>query len=186
MSKGQIDLNELDDMISEDGDDAQKKASPVKAILSSVGIAVLLAGVATGIVFVAPFGDSVDSGPAECVAVDGTIIAPVHQEKKTVNYEDIEFVNLDTLVISLGPNANARYLKISISLETTHEHAKTAEHLQPRFRDVLNTYLRAVNERDLVEPFAMTRLRAQILRRMQTVASSEIVSDVLITDFVLN
>jgi flagellar protein FliL len=179
MSEGQIDLGELDDMISEDGEDAPKKASPVKAILSSLGIAALLAGVSAGIIFVSPFGKQ--SG--ECVAAEG---AAEQHEKKTVSYEDIEFVNLDTLVISLGPNAKADYLKISISLETTHEFAKTAEHLQPRFRDVLNTYLRAVDEKDLVEPFAMTRLRAQILRRMQTVASSEIVSDVLITDFVLN
>ncbi len=178
MSGGQVELNELDDMVSEDGDGAPKKGgSALKTILGSVGIAVLLGAVVAGIVFVSPFGGT------QCEAV--STVAETHQ-KKTKSFDDIVYVNLEPLIISLGPNANAEYLKISVSLETTKDHAKTAEHLQPHFRDVLNMYLRAVDEKDLVEPFAMTRLRAQMLRRMQTVASSDIVSDILITDFVLN
>ena len=183
MSGGQIDLNELDDMIGEDDDEApaNKGASPIKAILSSVGVAVLLGAVVGGIIFVSPFGGSGDGG--QCTAA--TTVAGGH-EKKTISLEDIVYVNLEPLIVTLGPNANAEYLKITVSLETTKDHEKIAAHLQPRFRDVLNMYLRAVDEKDLVEPFAMTRLRAQMLRRMQTVASPEIVSDILITDFVLN
>lgn len=179
MSGGQVELNELDDAVAGDGDGAPKKGgSAIKSILGSVGIAVLLGGVVAGIVFVSPFG-----GSTQCEAV--ATVADTH-EKKTKSFDDIVYVNLEPLIISLGPNANAEYLKITVSLETTKDHAKTAEHLQPHFRDVLNMYLRAVDEKDLVEPFAMTRLRAQMLRRMQTVASSDIVSDILITDFVLN
>ena len=179
MSEPQIDLDDLDEMIGDGDDDAPKKASPVKAILSSLGIAGLLAAVSAGIIFVSPFGNS----GGTCEAGDG---AATQHEKKTRSYEDAEFVNLETLVVSLGPNAQAQYLKISISIETTMDHVEIIKHLEPRFRDVLNSYLRAVDEKDLVEPFAMTRLRAQMLRRMQTVASPEVVLDVLITDFVLN
>lgn len=162
---------------AEGEEETPKKGSPIMAIASSVGIALLLGGAAAGVVFLSPFGNK----QCEAVVADAS-----HGKKKTKNYEDIVFVNMEPLVVSLGPNANSDYLKISISLETTYDHAKTAQHLEPRFRDVLNTYLRAVDEKDLVEPFAMARLRAQMLRRMQTVASSEVVSDVLITDFVLN
>ncbi|NOX94788.1 MAG: flagellar basal body-associated FliL family protein [Alphaproteobacteria bacterium] len=180
MSEPQIDLDDLDDMIGDDGEDTPtKKASPIKAILSSLGIAGLLAAVSAGIIFMSPFGN--DGGACEA---DGSVMA--QHEKKTRSYEDVEFVNLETLVVSLGPNAQAQYLKISVSVETTKDQLEAVKHLEPRFRDVLNSYLRAVDEKDLVEPFAMTRLRAQMLRRMQTVASSEIVLDVLITDFVLN
>ena len=156
---------------------AKKKSSPLMAILMNVGVAVLLGVVVAGIVFVSPFGN------AQCTSDHADA---GHTKKITKSYEDVVFVNLAPLTVTLGPNAKAEYLKISISLETTADHAKEAEHLQPRFRDVLNMYLRAVDEKDLVEPFAMTRLRAQMLRRMQTVASADIVSDVLITDFVLN
>lgn len=173
------DKKEDADKPEEDGENeaATKAASPLISILSSVGVALLLGVIVGGIVYVSPFGGG------QCVPKQA--VAESH-EKKTKSYDDIVFVNLEPIVITLGPNAKSEYLKISVSLETTADHAKTATHLQPRFRDVLNMYLRAVDEKDLIEPFAMTRLRAQMLRRMQTVASSDIVSDVLITDFVLN
>ncbi|MHA7872461.1 MAG: flagellar basal body-associated FliL family protein [Hyphococcus sp.] len=177
MSDDKKKKNESETEDNGDGEAASKKASPVMSIVTNVGVALLMGGAAAGVVFLAPVGGG-KCTPAKT--------ADAGHKKKTKSYDEIVFVNLDPLTVTLGPNANAQYLKISISLETTADHAKAAEHLQPRFRDVLNMYLRAVDEKDLVEPFAMTRLRAQMLRRMQTVASSDIVSDVLITDFVLN
>lgn len=166
------DLDEIDDA-------PPAKPSLIMGILFSVGGAVLLGGVAAGVVMFMPGGE-----PAHCpVVADGEHAEP---KKKPKNYEDIIFVDLEPLVISLGPTAASEYLKISVSIETSQEHMKTATHLTPRFRDTLNSYLRAVNERDLSDPVAMTRLRAQMLRRLQVAASSDIVTDVLITDFVLN
>ena len=56
----------------------------------------------------------------------------------------------------------------------------------PRINDVLNVYLRAVDERDFEVPRAMVRLRAQMLRRVQLVTPPGAVRDVLIQEFVLN
>lgn len=56
----------------------------------------------------------------------------------------------------------------------------------PRIADVLNTYLRAVEVRDLEAPAATVWLRAQMLRRIQVVAGEGRVRDLLITEFVLN
>ena len=56
----------------------------------------------------------------------------------------------------------------------------------PRIVDVLNTYLRAVDERDLEIPRSMLRLRAQMLRRVRLVSPPGAVRDVLIQQFVLN
>ncbi len=168
---------DIDESDEEAQEEAPKKSSTIKTLLFSVLAAVFLGGAAAGAIFFLP----VRWG--ECKAVDG---ASGYAKEKTKSYEDTVFVNLEPLVITLGPNAASEYLKISISLETYKDHVKTIDHLRPRFRDVLNTYLRAVDENDLVEPSAMTRLRAQMLRRLQVVASSEIVTDVLITDFVLN
>jgi flagellar FliL protein len=52
--------------------------------------------------------------------------------------------------------------------------------------DVLNTYLRAVQARDIEDPAALARLRAQMLRRIQVVTGDGQVRDLLITEFVLN
>ena len=56
----------------------------------------------------------------------------------------------------------------------------------PRILDVLNTYLRAVEVRDLEQPASLARLRAQMLRRVQVVTGEGRVRDLLITEFVLN
>jgi len=156
----------------------EKKQSPVKSLLFSLVTAIVLGGIATGVIFVSPVTET------QC---SQALPAEPHETKKlTKSYKDAVFVNLDPLVVTLGPSAKSEYLKISVSLETTKDSAKSLEHLRPKFRDVLNTYLRAVNENDLADPQSMMRLRAQLLRRLQLVASSEELSDVLITEFILN
>ena len=99
---------------------------------------------------------------------------------------DVAFVNLEPLVISLGPQASARHLKLTLSLETDADAAAGVEMMIPRVRDVLNTYLRAVEITDLEDPTAMTRLRAQMTRRVRMVTPPDAVNDVLILEFVLN
>lgn len=95
------------------------------------------------------------------------------------------FVPLDPMVISLGAGANASYLRFTAQLEVTPGAAATVKALMPRILDVLNTYLRAVTEEEMSAPAAITRLRAQILRRVQIVAGAENIRDILITEFVL-
>ena len=168
-------------MSEEDAVEETEEAPPKPSLLKTLipaGISVIVLGaVAAGVAFVLP------SGSSETACAD---TGDGHAKVKTKSYDDVAFVNLEPLVISLGPNANSDYLKISITLETTGSEIKAVEHLKPKFRDVLNTYLRAVNESDLVEPAAMIRLRAQMLRRIQLIAPHGAVENVLITDFVLN
>ena len=99
---------------------------------------------------------------------------------------EIKFVPIDKLVISLGPDARSSHLQFGAELEVVPEYSEEVMNLMPRVLDVLNTYLRAVDERDLESPSAMIRLRAQMLRRVQIVTGEGRVKDILITEFVLN
>ncbi len=96
------------------------------------------------------------------------------------------FVPLDTMVISLAPEASARHLKITLQLDIDVEDREAITAVVPRITDVLNTFLRAVDPSMLEEPRAMARLRAQMLRRVQLVAPPGGVRDVLIQEFVLD
>lgn len=96
------------------------------------------------------------------------------------------FLPLDELVISLGPRARAKHLKLSAQLEIDPAHMEEVTNNMPRILDVLNTYLRAVDEADIESPAAMTRIRAHMLRRIQIVTGEGRVKDLLITEFVLN
>lgn len=96
------------------------------------------------------------------------------------------FVLLAPLIVSLGPEARARHLRVALQLEVAPGAERTVAELAPRVVDVLNTFLRAVDERDFELPRAMARLRAQMLRRVQLVAPPGSVHDVLIQEFVLS
>ncbi len=99
---------------------------------------------------------------------------------------DIAFVAMDPIMISLPPGSTARHLRFAGQLEVAPENAATVAALMPRVLDVLNTYLRAVEVRDLEDPSALARLRAQMLRRIQVVTGEGQVNDLLVTEFVLN
>jgi len=95
-------------------------------------------------------------------------------------------VAMDPIMISLPPGSSARLLRFSGQLEVAPDHAAEIAGLMPRVLDVLNTFLRAVEPRDLEQPAALAPLRAQMLRRIQVVTGEGRVRDLLITEFVLN
>lgn len=98
----------------------------------------------------------------------------------------IGFVPLDPLVVSLGRESANRHLRFVAQLEVAAAYQDEVSGLKPRILDVLNSYLRAVDTRDIENPSAMWRLRAQMLRRVQVVTGEGRVNDLLITEFVLN
>lgn len=95
------------------------------------------------------------------------------------------FVVLDPMVVSISPIGRSKHLKISLVLETDDDGA--AELLDHGFyiQDVLNTFLRSVDNEVLEDPAAMSRLRAQILRRVRAIVPDANIQNVLITEFVL-
>ena len=98
----------------------------------------------------------------------------------------VAFVPMDPIMISLPPGSSAKLLRFLGSLEVDPADAEEVTLLMPRVLDVLNTYLRAVDVRDLEQPSAIPRLRAQMLRRIQVVTGPDRVRDLLITEFILN
>lgn len=95
------------------------------------------------------------------------------------------FVPIERLTVSLGPAANARYLRLAAALEVEPGREAEVQALMPRILDVINTYLQALDESDLERPAAMTRMRAHLLRRIRIVTGDDRVRDLLITEFVV-
>jgi flagellar FliL protein len=98
----------------------------------------------------------------------------------------IAFVPVEPLTISLGNTANAKHLRFRADLEVAAAHKDEVKKKLPRVVDVLNSYLRALTPADLEEQAALTRLRAQMLRRVQVVVGDGHVHDLLVMEFVLN
>lgn len=99
---------------------------------------------------------------------------------------DIAFVALDPVLVPMGPAGERRHLRFGAQLEVPKAYSADTELLKPRIMDVLNSYLGAVSLAELEDPGAMTRMRAQMLRRVQIVTGEGRVRDLLVTEFVMN
>lgn len=95
------------------------------------------------------------------------------------------FVPLESLIVSLGPRSRTEMLKFTAQLEVVAGAETEVTALRPRILDVLNGYLRAVEESELEDPAALALLRAQMLRRIQIVVGEGKVRDLLIAEFIL-
>ena len=125
-------------------------------------------------------------------AFSGMILAPESTGKEVETTDqpnaipDIEFVQVEPMTISISPAAQGRQLRFRAQLEVPSPYTPDVEKLLPRVVDVMNGYLRAVELRDIESAAALTRLRAQLLRRVQIVVGPGRVNDLLIMEFVLN
>ena len=99
---------------------------------------------------------------------------------------EVAFLPVDQMVISLGSHSQNRHLRFRAQLEVPNKYESDVQTLMPRVVDVLNSYLRALQISDLEDPTMLTKLRAQMLRRVQIVTGQGRVSDLLIMEFVLN
>jgi len=106
--------------------------------------------------------------------------------EKPMALADTDFVEIDPIMISLSGNDHVRHLRFRSQLEVEAAYADDVQHILPRIVDVMNGYLRALDIGDFEDPVALTRLRAQILRRVQVVAGKGRVRDLLVMEFVLN
>jgi flagellar FliL protein len=99
--------------------------------------------------------------------------------------DDTEFVALPELIIPLRKGTGARHLRAVLHIEVVAGAGERIKMLEPRVLDVLNTFLRAVEERDLESPESFARIQAQMLRRVKLVAGEHDVRDVLVGEFVM-
>lgn len=100
-------------------------------------------------------------------------------------FADIAFIEIDPMTISVDAQPQRRMLRFRAQLEVPKNYQEDVTMLLPRVVDVLNSYLRALEVADIEGQSALTRLRSQMLRRVQVVTGRERVNDFLIMEFVL-
>ena len=177
-----------DDAVQADGQGPRKRGA--KTLLISLVLALLLGGggfyaVYSGLVPLGG-GDHVDAAGK---GKDGDMAdakARAKDDGADHHYDQPAFVALEPIVLSLGEEASSRHLRVGLTIEVVPGAEDSVTEAIPRINDVLNTFLRAVDQRDFEVPRAMMRLRAQMLRRVRLVSPPDTVRDLLFQEFVLN
>ena len=111
-------------------------------------------------------------------------------EKEAVAHEgiadDLAFIPIEPMTVSIGGLANRRHLRIRAELEVDEAGRGDVEKLLPRVVDVLNTYLQSLSIAEIEDPSALLTLRSQMRRRIDLVVGGDRVHDLLVMEFVLN
>ena len=112
--------------------------------------------------------------------------APVETSTKDSKNDGVAFVPMDPLTVSMPRGSQYKHLRFRGELEVAQEFQEEVTKVLPRIVDVLNGYLRALEISDIEGPASLTRLRSQMLRRVQIVSGPGRIQDLLIMEFVLN
>ncbi len=169
-------MSEDNDEIPEsEGDEPAKKRSKLPLI---IGLVLFLA--ASGGGFYATF-----SGMFSIASLMGGGDDHGEEEVAMAETSAPTFFPLGETIIPLGPDAEAEYLLMTSEIEIDPKDLEAFEAMLPRIQDLFNTYLRAVEARDLDQPNSTMRLRDQLLRRIRVIAEPATPRDLLFTSFIL-
>lgn len=173
-------------VLEPDGDTAPKKKGMLIPLIVGLALAVAGGGGGYWAVTSGPLGGTSDSAAYGAdgygqEAADANAVPYIRPE-----LEEVAFVPLDPMVITLGSGAQGRQLLFTAALEVAPNDAEEVTNLLPRVLDVLNSYLRVIDMQELNDPRTLVRLRAQLLRRIQIVTGDMLVRDLLVTEFVVN
>jgi flagellar FliL protein len=152
-----------------------------------IGVVLALAGAGGGFFAVQsgllPFGKSArpEKAHAEEAAPEG-----VDNGESAEDIANLAFIEMEPVVISLRNSSSVKHLRFRAHLEVDSANQADVEKMLPRVVDVLNSYLRALEIKDLTDPMALPKLRAQMLRRINIATGQGRVRDLLIMEFVLN
>ena len=100
--------------------------------------------------------------------------------------DDLAFIPVDPMTVSLGDATQRRFLRFRAELEVGASYKSDIEKLMPRVVDVLNTYLQSLSLEDIEDPSSLLTLRSQMRRRVDLVVGGDRVHDLLVMEFVVN
>lgn len=120
-----------------------------------------------------------DKSAPEPMTVDPYAAAPVSPSDWSPPKPD-KTVAIEPILVSLGQNE--RVLKLGIALELADGSVQPDT---PQLRDAFTSYVRAIGPDSIAEPNFHSQLKRQLLHRARVTLGPDVVTDVLITDFMM-
>ena len=147
-------------------------------LMSILPIALIAAAGTFGMVW---FAAAPAAAPSECeVLTPATPLTPEEMQARTANY-----VELDPITVSLGPEAGARHLRISVVLGTPSDVDDFSDVQYLRLKDRFLERLRLVDSSIITDPAAMPALKEELLSQARATLGDDAVYSVLVTEFLM-
>jgi len=125
------------------------------------------------------------SGMIEIPGMGGKHTTHTSNDKAQLGAEKAAYVMLDPIIVDFGRGGRGGRLRVSLAIETTPVDESSVDERKYRIVDTLYSFLRAIKEEDLRDPSKTDLLRSRILRRVLLETPPGMVSDVLISEFVI-
>ncbi|WOI52696.1 flagellar basal body-associated FliL family protein [Parvularcula sp. LCG005] len=148
-------------------------------IMSILPLAVVAAGATFGMVWMA-------SAPAEsAVGSCEFAVAPEPVDIEELTLRAANYVTLEPITVTLGPDAGAKHLRMTIALATPEESQGLTDVQFLRLRDRFLERMRTVDSKMISDPEAMPQLKETLLAQAQATLGEDKVFGILITDFLM-
>ncbi|MEM9421844.1 MAG: flagellar basal body-associated FliL family protein [Pseudomonadota bacterium] len=170
-------------------DDTPEKKGP--GLMSVLPLAVIAGGATFGMVWFAATPPPMPEPVMMAQGEDGEMVrCPAQEEPDPVSIEELEardakYVRLEPITVSLGADAGAKHLKVSIVLGTPSDSLDLTDVQFLRLRDRFLERLRTVDSALLRDPKAMPALKLSLLAQAKETLGQDSVYSVLITDFLM-
>lgn len=125
------------------------------------------------------------SGMIEIPGMGAKKVTHTKAEMAQGSADKAAYVMLDPIVVDFGRGGRGGRLRVSLAIETTPVDYDSVDQSKYRIVDTLYSFLRAIKEDDLRDPSKTDLLRSRILRRVLLETPPGMVSDVLISEFVI-
>ena len=163
--------------MADDETEEPKKKSKLPMIL---GVVLAVGGGAGGYLF----ATGAFSG-AEETTHDTTVAAEAPAPLADIS-DNVAFIPVGPIIVTLGRAAQSNHLRFSANLEVPSTAQNDVEKLLPRVTDALHSFLQALDESDVNTRDGLVRLRTLMLHRVRLVLGEDRITDLLVSEFVLN
>ncbi len=180
-----------DDEILDD-DDAPKKGK--KGLIIIILLVLLLGGAGAGLYFSGILDDLIDAPPAETedVAEDSEADSAEASEAGTDAKEGetkapMVYHTMPDFVANLNPGSGSpSFIKARITVEAPSEETIIRfQAVEPKIRDVINTYIRELRPSDLKGSAGVYRLRDELLMRINKAIAPDKINNVLFEELLI-
>jgi len=166
---------------------ASEKAEAEGAAAKGDSLGIIGLALLSAVAILASFGGNYLFGTTQADRLSSASPAPTGSREwnHSLVDEDMAFVSIGELTITIGGGEAARFVKLDLTLITKPKDVRLVTDSEAVLKDAFADYLRSVNPEDFENPAFYPRMKQQLARRAEIILGPSGSHGLLITEFLL-